>query len=76
MSKEYICECGKMFTEPNKFNGHKSHCKVHQILKHGSLELLETHNNNFQAGATKIKSTQSEKAKEQKQFKLDKWISE
>ena len=27
--KEYICECGKVYTNPQSFNGHKSSCKVH-----------------------------------------------
>lgn len=27
--KEYICECGKTFTDAQKFNGHKSHCVIH-----------------------------------------------
>lgn len=25
----YICECGKEFDNPQKFNGHKSHCEIH-----------------------------------------------
>ena len=25
----HICECGKEFDNAQKFNGHKSHCKVH-----------------------------------------------
>ena len=25
----YICECGKEFDNPQKFNGHKTHCKIH-----------------------------------------------
>lgn len=27
--KIYTCECGKTFTKPNNFNGHKSHCQIH-----------------------------------------------
>lgn len=27
--KSYICECGKQFDNPQKFNGHKSHCSIH-----------------------------------------------
>ena len=27
--KVYICECGKEFVNPQSFNGHKSHCKIH-----------------------------------------------
>ena len=25
----YTCECGGVFTKPNSFNGHKSHCVIH-----------------------------------------------
>lgn len=35
--KEYICECGKIFTNPQSFNGHKSHCKKHLITKGGEV---------------------------------------
>lgn len=31
--KIYTCECGKTFTKPNSFNGHKSGCKVHAMKK-------------------------------------------
>ena len=27
--KEYWCECGQKFDNPQKFNAHKSHCSVH-----------------------------------------------
>ena len=27
--KTYLCECGKEYTNPQAFNGHKSSCKVH-----------------------------------------------
>lgn len=37
LMKNYLCECGLEFDNPNSFNGHKSHCKTHQIKKHGSL---------------------------------------
>lgn len=26
---EYTCECGEHFNDPQKFNGHKSHCSIH-----------------------------------------------
>ena len=25
----FTCECGQEFDNPQKFNGHKSHCEVH-----------------------------------------------
>lgn len=29
MAKTYKCECGKEFTNPQSFNGHKSNCAIH-----------------------------------------------
>lgn len=37
MKNEYVCECGKVFDAPQRFNGHKSHCKIHLSLT-GNLE--------------------------------------
>lgn len=34
--KEFICECGKHFTNGQAFNGHKSNCKIHYEQKYGS----------------------------------------
>ena len=31
--KIYKCECGKEFTKPNSFNGHKSRCRIHAEAK-------------------------------------------
>ena len=36
----FICECGQEFEKANSFNGHKSHCKVHQLAKYGTLDKL------------------------------------
>lgn len=40
----YVCECGKEFNNAQKFNGHKSHCKVHLIAA-GKLEDYEIRKN-------------------------------
>lgn len=32
MKGYYKCECGKEFDNPQKFNGHKSHCQMHLKL--------------------------------------------
>lgn len=37
MTKEYICECGKILYSPQSFNGHKSSCKIH-LAATGKLE--------------------------------------
>lgn len=36
---QYRCVCGKEFTRAQSFNGHKAHCKEHQLQKYGSLDL-------------------------------------
>lgn len=37
--KNFVCVCGRKFTDPQRFNGHKSHCKEHQIKKYGTLDI-------------------------------------
>lgn len=32
MTKEYVCECGRVFDRANSFNGHKSHCTAHLTI--------------------------------------------
>ena len=32
------CICGKEFTNPQAFNGHKSHCEIHLKNKYSSLD--------------------------------------
>ena len=38
--KNYTCECGKVFSNPQSFNGHKSHCEDHQLAKGGQQGLV------------------------------------
>ena len=38
MNKEYRCICGKVFDNPQKFNGHKQGCKEHIVNKYGSVD--------------------------------------
>lgn len=64
MTKEYICECGKVFTSSQKYGGHSTHCIAH--LKANDLFDKSYHNPDVK-----------EKLKEQaKQDKLNQWISE
>lgn len=71
--KQYECVCGKTFTNPQSFNGHKSKCKLHQERKCGSLDLFYA---NQKAVFNKITKTSREKAEKQKQQKLSQWVSE
>lgn len=36
INKDYTCSCGKVCTNAQSFNGHKSHCKVHRLAKGGT----------------------------------------
>lgn len=40
--KTYTCVCGRVFNNPQAFNGHKSHCIKHNIEKYGSTEYLKS----------------------------------
>lgn len=69
----YVCECGKEFTNSQSFNGHKGHCKVHQLAKYGSLDnmTIRDHEINIKANITKLKNLNEKKAK-----KLQEWVNE
>lgn len=73
--KTYICDCGKTFTEPNKFNAHKNHCIIHMKNCNKYNDLLEANKKR----SDKLKQyyiNKKEKAEEQKQKELQNWISE
>jgi very-short-patch-repair endonuclease len=72
----FKCECGKEFTNPQSFNGHKSHCKVHYIAKYGGTLEWEQ---NVELNATRIKKAGKErqqKLMETKTTKDNKWLAE
>lgn len=68
----YKCECGKDFTDPQKFNGHKGHCKVH-LAAVGKLEAYAVRQ--ARASATGRAAWNSQR-KNQKQQKLMNWVAE
>lgn len=73
LTKEYKCICGRIFDNPQKFNGHKQGCKEHIINKYGSLEeYYRIKNRNHDCG-TKLKQ---KKLHQNKQQQLQKWINE
>ena len=72
-SKKYVCECGREFEKPNSFNAHKRHCKVHQVIKYGSLD--HVHQVDSQIGQ-KSSAHAAEKRKIREEKKLLIWISE
>lgn len=72
-NKDYICECGRRFENPQQFNGHKSNCQIHQINKHGSLDLFSSRHKN---SATKISESLKQFHKDKKQRESEQWILE
>ena len=40
MTKEYVCECGKVCTSVSSLGGHKRHCKVYLSMI-GRLDMLD-----------------------------------
>lgn len=60
MKTEYKCICGRVFTKANAFNGHKSHCIIHQQSK-GNIEQFEK---DEYTRHQKMKNTMQTKAKD------------
>lgn len=76
MKKEYICECGKIFNNPQSFNGHKGHCKAHQLDKYGNLDKYNANHDIFIKSARKGAKQHSIKCKNKKVEELTTWIEE
>lgn len=70
---KFICECGKEFDNPQSFNGHKSHCKAHQIAKHGSLDFYKECRKKHDISCSK---TLKQQVQNRKQLELEAWIAE
>ena len=71
----YKCICGREFDNPQSFNGHKTHCKIHQVTTYG--EEHYSRNQSLQrrtssAGGDAIKR----KCDDKKHQSLLKWVSE
>lgn len=74
-NKIYTCVCGKTFTKPNSFNGHKSHCKKNFEAKNK----LDKFNERIEATriASEIgRNAIKEKWDNKKNEELDLWIKE
>jgi hypothetical protein len=71
--KEYVCECGKIFSTPNSFNGHKSTCKEHHLAKYGNLDVYTSR---YKTSIKTLKETNAKKVCTLKTQRELKWISE
>ena len=72
----YRCVCGKEFTNPQGFNGHKAHCRIHFISKHGSDEKYIKSINDYYEFRRRGRATSQSRCEKKKQHELDLWISE
>lgn len=68
----YVCICGKEFNNNQAFNGHKSHCKVHQLNKYGSLDNLNVRN---EEQTKRVHEANIKHYQERLQKEKDAWIS-
>lgn len=70
----YKCECGKEFTNPQSFNGHKCHCEIFQFAKYGSLDAKIERENKFRECALEQNRIKHEESNERKNAELLEWI--
>ena len=65
----YTCECGKSYTDPQSFNGHKSHCVTHLECT-GRLHIRETVD---RLNKNRISVSQKKQHTEKDELKLKQW---
>lgn len=76
MKKEFVCICGRIFDNPQSFNGHKGHCKEHQLDKYGNLDVYNKNRERTLNNQAKGIETLSKRAKENKDAKIEQWRAE
>ena len=69
--KEYICQCGRQFTNSYGLGNHKRSCKIYNMITYGNLDKIDFYHNKIkqrkQANNSKI---------EQNSINLQQWILE
>lgn len=73
MDKNYICICGRTFTNAQSFNGHKANCKIHLLQKYGNLDKYFTARRNTTEKGSVANRAAGDK---RRQSLLDAWIAE
>ena len=71
--KVYICECGKEYTNPQAFNGHKSNCKIHLAALGKDITKSSLYNPESQA---KAHATLAKRYAEKQERQKAKWLEE
>lgn len=72
-TKLYTCLCGKTFTTSQSFNGHKTHCKIHQLNKYGTLDI---YNKGRKLSGVNSGKSLHKNSVHNKKLILNKWVSE
>lgn len=72
----FKCVCGREFINGQQFNGHKSHCKMYQLDKHGNLDVYNKVKSALSSGASLSRKRQSEKAREKRELLEQIWVDE
>lgn len=75
MKGYYKCECGKEFDNPQKFNGHKTHCVIHLTL-FDKLDRRNEIQENFRKCGLDANKKNSEEVRRTKELILKKWVEE
>ena len=70
--KQFICECGKTFTNGQSFNGHKSGCKTHHLAKYGTLDKLTSR---YKQSSAKSVETQKKQYQQKQKLLIDHFIA-
>lgn len=71
----YKCECGKEFTNPQSFNGHKSHCYEH-FKSIGKIAEFKKKLENDRIQLNKNRHVIKQLNEEKKKTQMNKWIAE
>jgi very-short-patch-repair endonuclease len=74
-TKEYVCVCGKVCTNSQSFNGHKSHCKEHRLAKGGEAN-YESYLEKQAQAALAARNSRKKYAAEARKTASELWLSE
>ena len=74
--KKYQCVCGTLFDNAQKFNGHKGHCKIHQLQKYGNLDKYNEHISKWVNAGIESTLNKQQLSKINNKNKLDQWLLE
>ena len=73
IEKVYTCECGKIFYNSQSFNGHKSHCKTHRLIKSGEAD-YEAYLDRQAKASLSAQEARRKQAAEERELKQKAWV--